>query len=120
MHDKQNNHVMFQGRFIGLLRPRALAIRFFLFHAGTDCSALPATQLTAAGRTVASAALQVVVNPLPTINAQQVGNNLILRWPQRTLLQTTNLAGTWVTNSAISPYTNPAVAPQMFYKLRLQ
>ncbi len=77
-------------------------------------------QLTAAGRTVASAALQVVVNPRPTINAQQVGNSLILRWPQGTLLQTTNLAGTWVTNSAVSPYTNPAVAPQMFYKLRLQ
>jgi hypothetical protein len=77
-------------------------------------------QLTAGGQTVASAALQVVVNPLPMINAQQMGNNLILSWPLGTLLQATNLTGPWVTNSAVSPYTNPVVALQMFYKLRSQ
>ena len=37
-----------------------------------------------------------------------------------TLLETTNLGtGPWVTNSAVSPFTNGIMGPQRFYRLKL-
>ena len=48
------------------------------------------------------------------------GQNLVMRWAQGSLMETTNLAkGPWTTNGAVSPYTNtlnPAV-PVKFYRV---
>jgi hypothetical protein len=51
------------------------------------------------------------------LNIQQSGPNVILTWPGGTLLESTNVAGPWTTNSAPSPYTTPASADQKFYKV---
>lgn len=48
------------------------------------------------------------------------GNNLQLTWPQGTLLQATNLAGPWVTNSSASPYTFAPTGPQEFFRVIVQ
>ena len=45
--------------------------------------------------------------------------NPVLNWAAGTLLQATNLAGPWVTNSAASPYTVVPTNAQMFYRLSL-
>lgn len=45
--------------------------------------------------------------------------NFVLNWATGTLLQTTNLTGHWVTNSASSPYTVVPTNRQMFYRLAL-
>ena len=65
-------------------------------------------------------ALEIVANPATTLSIRGDGTNVILTWPQGTLLEATDLAGPWNTNTAASPYTNPAIAPQMFYRLRTQ
>ena len=44
---------------------------------------------------------------------------LVLNWADGTLVQSTNLLGTWVTNSASSPYTVVPTNTQMFYRLSL-
>jgi hypothetical protein len=72
---------------------------------------------TAGGLSVTSAAVQLTVEALPVLIAQQAGGSLILTWDQGALLQATNLSGPWQTNSAASPYTNRLVYPQMFYRL---
>lgn len=54
------------------------------------------------------------------IAIQPAGSNLVLTWPQGTLLQATNLMGPWVTNSAASPNLVLATNAQMFFRLQLQ
>jgi hypothetical protein len=51
------------------------------------------------------------------ISIQQATTNVVLSWLQGTLLSATNLTGPWTTNSATSPYTNPAISPHQFYRL---
>jgi hypothetical protein len=51
--------------------------------------------------------------------SQTVLTNLVLNWANGTLLQSTNLLKTWVTNSAGSPYTVAPTNKQMFYRLSL-
>ncbi|HEV2318889.1 MAG TPA: hypothetical protein VGV18_04020 [Verrucomicrobiae bacterium] len=51
--------------------------------------------------------------------SQSVRTNLVLNWAHGTLLQSTNLLGKWVTNSASSPYTVIHTNRQMFYRLSL-
>lgn len=46
--------------------------------------------------------------------------NMTISWSQGTLLQATNIAGPWVTNSAPSPYTVTETNSMMFYKIRVQ
>jgi hypothetical protein len=75
---------------------------------------------TADGLMVTSAAVQLMVNALPVINAQPGGGGLVLQWSAGTLLQATNLTGPWTANQATSPYTNPAVYPQLFYRVQVQ
>lgn len=55
-----------------------------------------------------------------TLNVARSGNQLTLSWPQGTLLQATNLAGPWVTNTASSPYTTTPTGAMMFYRIRVQ
>ena len=52
---------------------------------------------------------------------QTAGNSLQLSWPQGILLEATNLAGPWVTNStAASPLSVSPIAAQKYYRLRVQ
>ena len=54
------------------------------------------------------------------ISIQQAATNVVLSWPQGTLLSATNITGPWTTNSATSPYTNPSISPQQFYRTLVQ
>ncbi len=59
--------------------------------------------------------------PLPvTLSIQPSGSNLILTWPQGTLLEADNVTGPWTTNNAVSPYTNTATASQKFYRVKVR
>jgi hypothetical protein len=51
------------------------------------------------------------------LNIQPSGSNIILSWPQGTLLEATSLAGPWATNNASSPYTTTPGGSQKFYRL---
>ena len=58
--------------------------------------------------------------PLNTLlNIQRAGINMVLAWQKGMLLESTNLTGPWVTNNAVSPYTNAPIAYQKFYKLKI-
>jgi hypothetical protein len=48
------------------------------------------------------------------------GGNFQLQWPQGTLLESTNLTGPWITNTAASPYTVTPTGPQKFYRVKIQ
>jgi hypothetical protein len=54
-----------------------------------------------------------------TMNMQRSGANVLLTWPQGTLLESPNVNGPWVTNSAASPYTVSPTVPRMFYRVQL-
>ena len=68
--------------------------------------------------------IAIIGNSKPTftsqINADGNGNQqLVITYPFGTLLEATNLAGPWTTNSTVSPATiniDPT-APQVFFKL---
>jgi hypothetical protein len=49
---------------------------------------------------------------------QTVPPKVVLNWAGGTLMQTTNLLGPWVTNSAASPYVVSPTNTQMFYRLQ--
>lgn len=51
---------------------------------------------------------------------QSGATNPVLNWAAGTLLESTNLTGPWVTNSAVSPFTVVPTNSQMFYRLRLR
>lgn len=78
-------------------------------------SALSGSQITG----LYNAALQVAPSVYLTVTPA-AGGNITLSWPQGTLLQSTNVTGPWVTNSASSPYTTPAAGSGMFYRVRVQ
>ena len=63
-----------------------------------------------------------VVPPPPpvTLYIQPAGTNVVLTWSAGTLLQATTAGGAWTTNTATSPYTNPATATQMYYRVRVK
>jgi hypothetical protein len=56
-------------------------------------------------------------DPIVDLTIQQAGPNVILSWPQGTLLQADQVTGPWTTNTATSPYTNTANQSQKFYKV---
>lgn len=53
------------------------------------------------------------------IYTQTGTTNFVLNWAAGTLLQTTNLTGPWVTNTASSPYTVVPTNMRTFYRLSL-
>jgi hypothetical protein len=55
-----------------------------------------------------------------TLSVQRSGANIVLSWPQGTLLEATSVTGGWVTNNATSPYTNTPTGAQKFYRARVQ
>jgi hypothetical protein len=59
------------------------------------------------------------VSAISTLSLRLSGTNLMLTWPQGTLLMSTNVTGPWVTNNAVSPYTVSPTNARMFYRLRL-
>jgi RHS repeat-associated protein len=61
----------------------------------------------------------VVGTAAPFTIARAGAGNLTLNWAQGTLLQATNLAGPWSTNTATSPYTFAPTNSQKFFKLLL-
>jgi hypothetical protein len=61
----------------------------------------------------------VTINPVG-VSIQLLGGDMILSWPDGTLQSATNVSGPWDDiNGATCPWTNPAAAPQEFYRLRL-
>jgi len=58
------------------------------------------------------------MGPPVTLNLAPTGaGKLTLSWSQGTLLQATNLAGPWATNTTPSPYTVAPTNSQMFFKV---
>jgi hypothetical protein len=55
--------------------------------------------------------------PNVTLSVVRSGGNIVLSWPQGTLLEADNVAGPYSTNNAASPYTNAPTAIQKFYKV---
>jgi Concanavalin A-like lectin/glucanases superfamily/Immunoglobulin I-set domain len=58
--------------------------------------------------------------PNVSISIQKVGPNVVLSWPQGTLLEATNVTGPWATNPATSPYTNAPTAAMKLYRVQVQ
>jgi hypothetical protein len=50
----------------------------------------------------------------------QNGTNFTLTWVGGGLIQATNVLGPWVTNTAVSPYTNPATGAMRFFRVLYQ
>ncbi len=51
------------------------------------------------------------------LTIQNVGGNVVLSWPQGTLLEANLPSGPWTTNNATSPFTNAPTGNQMFYRV---
>jgi hypothetical protein len=61
------------------------------------------------------------VYPPARLEMQRDGTNLILQWSEdNTLLESTNLAGSWITNFATSPYTSSFSSGQKFYRVKVR
>ena len=75
---------------------------------------------TAGGLSVTSSVVQLTVNPPVSISLQKIGGNIVFNWLQGVLLEATNIAGPWITNNVLSPYTNQPDYPQMFYRVLVQ
>jgi hypothetical protein len=79
-------------------------------------SALSNSQITS----LYNAAVQATTTPVDISIVSAGHGSATLSWPQGTLLQSTNIAGPWITNSATSPYTVPETNSIMFFKVRVQ
>jgi len=55
--------------------------------------------------------------PSVTLTIQKIGANVVLAWPQGTLLEANQVSGPWTTNNAASPYTNAPTSAQKFYRV---
>jgi fibronectin type 3 domain-containing protein len=60
------------------------------------------------------------VSAISTLSLQLSRTNLMLTWPQGTLLMSTNVTGPWVTNNAASPYTVSPTNARMFYRILIR
>jgi hypothetical protein len=85
----------------------------------SDVALYPQALTTNQVATLYSAATGLFYNV--TLTNQMSSGNLILSWPGNgRLMQSTNLAGPWSTNSTASPVTIPPVGTQMFYRVRVK
>jgi len=80
-------------------------------HAAVFAHALSAAQV----RALYSASL--VAPPVALKVAQPGAASVTLTWSQGTLLQSTNVAGPWTTNTAASPCTIVPTNSQMYFKI---
>ena len=58
------------------------------------------------------------VNTVVPVAIQLSGSNVLLNWSEGTLMESTNVNGPWVTNSAAPPYAVSPTQPQMFYRVQ--
>lgn len=69
----------------------------------------------------APATTTVTIHPPVNVTIQPQPGRVVLNWPTGTLQASTNITGPWGdVMGAVPPRTNPAVAPQEFYRVRLQ
>jgi len=61
-----------------------------------------------------------VWGPTDVLYVRTGGSRPVLSWAAGTLMQAASLAGPWVTNTAVSPYTVAPTNTQMFYRLLLK
>jgi hypothetical protein len=61
-----------------------------------------------------------ITNTNFNVSMRRSGTNLLLAWQQGRLLQSSNLTGPWVTNSAASPCTVFPTNGRMFYKVQVK
>ncbi len=80
-------------------------------HAAVFTKALSASQISALYNAASTA-------PTVTLNfASARAGSVNLTWSQGTLLESTNVAGPWTTNTAASPYTIMPTNSQMYFKV---
>lgn len=90
-------------------------------NAATDFSGVFSVTASAGGCTSTPATTSVIINPPASLGVDYQAGSMILSWPIGVLQATTNTFGPWVDLvSAASPFTNPAAAPQEFYRVRVQ
>ncbi len=89
-------------------------------NASTNVSGLFSVTAATGGCTSTPATTLVTVNPPARVTIQPLGQNVILNWPAGTLQSATNITGPWGDVSGAPPSTNPAIAPQEFYRTKLQ
>ncbi len=53
-------------------------------------------------------------------SATAAAGTFVLTWPQGTLLETTNLAGPWITNTTTSPCTVSPTNAHMYYRVKVE
>ena len=91
-----------------------------ILNADINASGVYSVTTTAGGCASAPGTTAVVINPPARLDARSEAGTLILNWPAGTLQSATNVNGPWGdVSGATSPRTNPAVASQEFYRLRL-
>ena len=79
-----------------------------------NLSALSSSEVTA----LYDAGLGIITGPVTLDIAPAAANSVTLTWSRGTLLESTNLAGPWATNTtATSPFTVTPTGPQMFYRV---
>jgi hypothetical protein len=92
-----------------------------ILSASTAASGLYSVTATADACPSVAGTTTVTINPPAGLSIQCLGSDMILTWPAGTLQSATNITGSWDdVSGAACPWTNPAAAPQEFYRLRLQ
>jgi beta-glucanase (GH16 family) len=85
----------------------------------TDAAGLYSVTATVGSCASAAATTIVTINQPPVFSMQTFGNSLVINWSSGTLQSATNVLGPWYDiGGAASPYTNPLVVPQQFFRLR--
>jgi hypothetical protein len=51
------------------------------------------------------------------LSVEQIGGNIVLTWPQGTLLEATDVTGLYTTNNAASPCTNSPTGDKKFFRV---
>jgi beta-glucanase (GH16 family) len=88
-------------------------------NATTDASGLYTVTATVGTCSAAAATTIVTIHQPPALSMQASGDSLVLNWSSGTLQSATNVPGPWYdVVGAASPYTNPFVGPQQFFRLR--
>jgi hypothetical protein len=49
-----------------------------------------------------------------------LGQDLLLTWPEGTLLQANDMTGPWSLSGAVSPYSVAPTAAKKFYRVKVQ
>jgi len=58
--------------------------------------------------------------PMVTLDIEWLGQDLLLTWPEGTLLQANDMTGPWLLSGAVSPYSVAPTAAKKFYRVKVQ